>query len=153
MSSERRWARGLGLALLWGLAAGVAIAVGLIAVTTVGDSLRDRGPLGNQGNETIRAEIQDGEVEPDTTLPLVEKTIREEFGELDVACQGAYALGIAERSDRANGWSIVSFESGPDDDIDAVFANKGRSIEIEVYCNRGEPTVGDIERNELPEDD
>jgi hypothetical protein len=145
-----RWARPLGLAVLWTVAAALAVAVGVLAVTTVGDSLRDRGPL---GNEEARADLREEVVEPDESLPLVERTIREEFGELDVACRGAYALGIAVRPHEAGGWETVSFESGPDDDVDAVFAHRGRSIEIEVYCDRGEPTIGDLERNELPESD
>ena len=37
--------------------------------------------------------------------------------------------------------------------MDAVFANRGRSIEIEVYCNQGRPTVSDLERKTLPDDD
>lgn len=150
MSTGHRWARPLGLAVLWGLAAGLAVTVGLVAVTTVGDSLRDRGPI---GNEVTRVEVQEGEAEPDPGLPLVERTLREEFGEFDVACRGAYALGTDVRPDTAAGWAVVSYDKGPDDDVDAVFANRGRSVEIEVYCNRGEPTISDIERNELPEDD
>ena len=37
--------------------------------------------------------------------------------------------------------------------MDAVFAQARRSIDLEVFCNRGEPTVAELERNELPEDD
>ena len=47
----------------------------------------------------------------------------------------------------------MSFERGPDDDVDAVFANAGRSIDLEVFCNRGRPTVAEIEFNELPDED
>ena len=47
---------------------------------------------------------------------------------------------------------MVSFECGPDDDVDAVFSNGGRSVDLEVFCNQGEPTVGEIEGNTLPED-
>ena len=48
---------------------------------------------------------------------------------------------------------MVSFEPGPDDDVDAVFAQARRSVEIEVFCNRGVPTVAEIERNELADND
>ncbi len=59
------------------------------------------------------------------------------------ACgQGSYEFQV-DREDR---------EDGPDDDVEAVFAQARRSVEIEVFCNRGEPTVAEIERNELPED-
>jgi hypothetical protein len=61
------------------------------------------------------------------------------------------AYGIA--ADTAPGWRTVSFEPGPDDDVDAVFSNRSRSIELEVYCNRGEPTVGDREYKTIPDDD
>ena len=140
--------RVLGLSLGWLLAAALAVAVGVVAVTQVGASLRGRGPL---GNEVVRSELQERSVEVDPSLPLVERTIRDEFGEIDVACQGLYALGLDARPDRAAGWRVVSYETGPDDDVDAVFANKDRSIELEVYCNRGEPTIGDLERNTLPD--
>lgn len=149
MSNERRWTQPIGLTLVWLLTALLAIAVGVVAVLTVGAGLRDRGPI---GTEVDLPAVQGASAEPDTSLPLVEKTIREEFGEFDVACRGAYALGLEVRPDTANGWAVVGFEEGPDDDVDAVFANRGRSIEIEVYCNRGEPTVGDLEINTLPDD-
>jgi hypothetical protein len=134
----------------WLLAAALAVTVGLVAVTTVGASMRGRGPL---GNEVVREDLADQEAQVDETLPLVEHTFSEEFGELDVACQGLYAIGLDARPDKAAGWQVVSYESGPDDDVDAVFANKDRSIEIEVYCNAGEPTISDLERNTLPEGD
>ena len=135
------------LAVGWVLAAVLAVTVGLVAVTTVGASMRGRGPL---GNEVVREDVQVQSAEVDEGLPLVEHTFSEEFGELDVACQGLHALGLDARPDKAAGWRVVSYESGPDDDIDAVFANKNRSIEIEVYCNGGEPTIADLERNTLP---
>ena len=47
---------------------------------------------------------------------------------------------------------MVSFEGGPDDDVDAVFSNGRRSFDLEVFCNRGEPTVAEIEENTLPDD-
>jgi hypothetical protein len=136
------------LAVGWLLAAALAVTVGVVAVTTVGASMRGRGPL---GNEVVREELQVRSSEVDETLPLVERTFSEEFGELDVACQGLYAIGLDARPDKPAGWQVVSYESGPDDDVDAVFANNDRSIEIEVYCNGGEPTVSDLERNTLPD--
>jgi hypothetical protein len=38
-----------------------------------------------------------------------------------------------------------------DDDVDAVFNSRGRSVDIEVFCNQCEPTVAEIERDTLPE--
>lgn len=54
---------------------------------------------------------------------------------------------------RRPAWRIVSYERGPDDDVDAVFGNRLESVDLEVFCNRGEPTVAEIERNTLPDDD
>ncbi len=79
--------------------------------------------------------------------------ITEEFGVFVVECRGVVAYGIAVRPDTAAGWRVVSFERGPDDDVDAVFARQRESIEIEVFCNRGRPTVAELERNTLPDDD
>ena len=140
--------RVLGLSLGWLLAAALAVAIGLVAVTQVGASLRGRGPL---GNEVVRSELQERSAEVDPSLPQVERTIRDEFGEIDVACQGAFAIGLEVRPDEAQGWRTISFETDPDDDIDAVFAKGDRSIEIEVFCNLGEPTVSEIERSTLAE--
>ena len=141
------------LALGWLAAAALAVTIGVVAVTTVGASLRDRGPLGGEVAVDGAGQDQQGSqpVEVDPGAERIERTIRDEFGEFDVACQGLYAIGLDARPDEAAGWRVVSYEDELDDDIDAVFANRGRSIEIEVYCNRGEPTVGDLERNTLPD--
>lgn len=133
---------------VWVAVALVAVAVGVVAVTRLGSALSDRGPL---GNEAVRGDLREGSATPDPRQPLVERTVREEFGEMDVACRGEFALALAVRPDEAAGWRTVSYETGPDDDVDAVFAQRDRSIEIEVFCNLGTPTVGDLERNTLPD--
>lgn len=133
---------------MWIAVAAVAVTVGVVAVTRVGATLSDRGPL---GNEAARSDLREGRATPDPDLPLVERTFAEEFGEVDVACQGAFAIGRDVRPDESGGWRTISFETGPDDDIDAVFAKRDRSIEIEVFCNLGEPTLGEVERNTLPD--
>ena len=134
------------------VAAALAVTVGVVAVTTVGASLRGRGPLGDEVARDTGATGQDTRpVEVDPDAERVTRTIVEEFGEFDVACQGLYALGLDARPDEAAGWRVVSYETEPDDDVDAVFAHRDRSIEIEVYCNRGVPTIGDLERNTLPD--
>ena len=43
-------------------------------------------------------------------------------------------------------------QGGPDDDVDAVFSNGRRSFDLEVFSDRGEPTVAEIEENTLPDD-
>ena len=142
---SRRW---IGYAAAWLVAAGLAVTVGVLAVSSVGASVRDRGPL---GNEVQRIESIEGSAEPKPGATREQRTIEDEFGSFDVECRGAVAYGLAV--DTAPGWRAVSYEPGPDDDVDAVFANRGRSIEIEVYCNQGRPTVSDLERKTLPDDD
>jgi hypothetical protein len=78
------------------VAAAVAVTIGVLAVTSVGASVRDRGPL---GNELQQAEAMEGSATP---------------------------------------------QPG---------AARGDSIEIEVYCHQGRPTVADLERKTMPEDD
>ena len=141
----------VGWTLGWVVAAGLSVAVGVVAVTSAGASIRDRGPIGD--NELIRqAELAEGSASPDPDAELVRKMIEDEFGGFVVECRGVYAYGIEAQPDEAAGWRTVSFERGPDDDVDAVFANAGRSIDLEVFCNRGQPTVAEIEFNELPDD-
>ena len=149
----RRPRRTAGYVLGWCLAALLAVVVGLVAVTSVGASIRGRGPLGD--NEAIRqAELnQEAAPSPDPEAEPRREEITEEFGGFLVECRGVAAYGVEARPDTAAGWRVVSFERGPDDDVDAVFANRGRSIDVEVFCNGGVPTVAEIERHELPEDD
>lgn len=140
--------------LAWVAAATVLVTVGVVTVNSVGASIRGRGPL---GNEVIRnAELDEGSVrasEIPSGQPRVLEEITREFGTFVVACEGVYAFGVEARPDAAAGWRTVSFEPGPDDDVDAVFSNGANSIEIEVFCNRGRPTVSDLEYNTLPDDD
>ncbi len=142
----------VGWGVAWTVAAVLAVVIGVVAVSSVGASIRGRGPLGD--NEAIRqAELSDRS--PSTVAPTEaaeRREIAEEFGVLVVECRGTLAYGVEARPDAAAGWRVVSYERGPDDDVDAVFANRGRSIDIEVFCNRGVPTVAEVELNELPED-
>jgi len=138
----------IGYALAWLVAAALAVAVGVIAVSSVGASVRDRGPL---GNEVPDADQVEGGSVPDPGATRVRRDIEGEFGTFVVECQGVVAYGIDAQT--APGWRTVSFESGPDDDVDAVFVRGRRSIEIEVYCNQGQPTIGDQEVKTLGEDD
>lgn len=45
----------------------------------------------------------------------------------------------------------ISFEAGPDDDVDVILASGRRSIEVEVFCNGGVPVVSDREVKFLPD--
>lgn len=147
VSTRGAWARPLGLVAVWIAVAAVAVTIGVLAVTRVGATLSDRGPIGDVGD---RSSLQAGRGTPDPDASVIQRTFAEEFGEIDVSCQGAYASGIDARP--AAGWRTVSFETEADEDIDGVFAKGDRSIEIEVFCNRGEPTVSEVEMNELPGD-
>lgn len=142
----------MGWTLAWLVAAALAVVVGLVAVSSVGAGLRGRGPLGD--NEAIRqAELSDvGFVDPSEAASLAPGERRElsgEFGVFVVECQGPYAVGVDARPDIEAGWRTVSIDRGPDDDVDAVFRNRLRSIEIEVFCNQGMPTVAEVEYDEL----
>lgn len=141
---RRRW---IGYVVAWLAAAAVAVTVGVLAVSSVGASVRDRGPL---GNEVQRVEAAEGSATPQPGAERVRRTVEDEFGTFEVECRGAVAYGLS--TDTAPGWRTVSFEPGPDDDVDAVFARHGDSIEVEVYCNQGRPTLSDLERKTLPGD-
>lgn len=140
----------VGYAGAWLLAVVVATAVGLAAVSTVGASVRGRGPLGGDVGGTVSS-LETGPVSVDPKASTVERAIKGDWGTFLVQCRGVYAVGL--RATPAAGWRVVSFEEGPDDDVDAVFSSGGRSVDLEIYCNRGRPTVGDEEHNTLPEDE
>ncbi len=148
--TERRAARRrvVGYALAWLVAATVAVTVGVVAVSSVGASVRDRGPL---GNEVPDADQVEGASVPDPDATRVSRDIEGEFGVFTVECRGVVAYGLD--TETAPGWRTISFERGPDDDVDAVFVKGGRSIEIEVYCNQGRPTIGDQEVKTLVDED
>ena len=146
-SEGRWWTRRMGYALAWVAAATVAVVVGVVAVTSVGASVRDRGPLGNEVQRS--AEQLEGRSTPDPGAKTLSRTISGRFGEFEVECRGVVAYGLAATT--MDGWRTVSYEPGPDDDVDAVFARNGRSIELEVYCNQGRPTIADLEHKTLPD--
>lgn len=142
----------VGFVVAWVVAATIAVTMGVAAVTGLGDQIRDRGPLGD--NELVRNSGQNTQpATPDPEDPLIEETFSDDFGEFVVACQGKFALGIEARPDEAAGWRTISYEPGPDDDIDAVFSNGQRSQELEIYCNLGRPVLAEVENNTIPEDD
>jgi hypothetical protein len=136
-------------AAAWLVAALVAVAVGVFAVTSAGAGIRDRGPLGTG----LPGVAPDATYTPDPAAERVRTEIDDAYGTFVVECRGSVAYGVEARPDEAGGWRVVSYETGPDDDVDAVFAKGPRSIEVEVFCNRGRPTVADREEHVLDEDD
>lgn len=144
--------RALGYLAAWLVAASLAVTVGLVAVTSVGASVRDRGPITGQAQAVREARADaEGVAVPDPGARRVSESFADDYGRFDVTCQGAVALGDAAVA--APGWRVVSYEQGPDDDVDAVFASGGRSVELEVYCGAGRPTISDREDKTLPDDD
>jgi hypothetical protein len=135
---------------LWLVTVAVATGIAVAAISAVGEAARGRGPLG-QAIEPLPANGPEPDVvdvpAPDGTE--VRQTIRGPYGAFVVSCRGPYAVGEEVRPARAGGWRTLSFEPGPDDDVDAIFANRRGTVEIEVFCDQGRPTVGDIERSML----
>ncbi|WP_137292675.1 hypothetical protein [Nocardioides dongxiaopingii] len=144
--------RTLGYLAGWLGAAALAVAVGLFAVTGVGASVRDRGPLNGQQRAFEAAGLgTPGAVTPDPAAERREQVFDDDFGSITVACRGAVAYGVEAAP--APGWTTIGFEPGPDDDVDAVFSSGARSIELEVYCNGGRPTLSDREDQTLGDGD
>lgn len=139
----------LGYAVAWLAATALAVVVGVVAVSTVGASLQGRGPLGT----AVPAGVDAAPPQVDPDAPVVRKAVRGEYGAFVVECRGVAAYGVAARPDRPAGWRVVSYEQGPDDDVDAVFSDGRRSFDLEVFCNRGTPTVAEVEENTLPDAD
>ncbi|MDO9456808.1 hypothetical protein [Nocardioides sp.] len=148
----RPTSRTLGYVAAWLVAATVAVVVGLVAVTGVGASVRDRGPLTGAEQAVRDAQVdEEGVAEPDPGATRQSGSFDGDYGTFDVTCQGAVAFGDA--AEPATGWRVISYEQGPDDDVDATFASGDRSVELDVYCNSGVPTLSDREVNTLPDDD
>ena len=134
---------------LWAATTAVAVLVGVFAVSTVGATIRDRGPI---GDDVMRDTVADSTSVPAPRGPRVRDDIAGEWGAFDVECRDTWAYGVGVRPDREAGWRIVSWEKGPDDDVDAVFSDGQNSVDLEVFCNRGRPTLAELERNTLGDD-
>ncbi len=134
------------LTAIWVVAAGLAVAVGVLAVRSAGADLRGRGPIGNP--DLVSAAEIEGRATPDPNLPVLEDTFSGDYGRFVVGCQGVFASTIDAVP--APGWRVVSIEPGPDDDVDAIFSSGRRSVELEVYCNRGRPRLAELESKTLP---
>jgi len=136
--------RGVLLAIGWFAAVAVAVTVGVVTVSAVDASMRGRGPI---GDEVLRSSAS---VTPSPTVDadnLVTDVISGDYGEFEVGCSGAFAVGIEARP--ADGWRLLSHDRGPDDDVDATFTDGTREAEVEVFCNQGRPTLADLEYDDL----
>lgn len=149
---ERAALHAAGWVLGWVAAAGAAVAVGVFAVTSVGATIRDRGPT---VNEAIReAQINDqteGVSVVPTDEPAERVSFEQPFGTFTVECRGAVASTVDVVA--AAGWRVASYDQGPDDDVDATFRAPGRAAEIEVYCARGAPVVAEVEWQNASDDE
>ncbi len=134
---------------LWAVVTAVAVLVGVLAISTVGATIRDRGPVGDEVARDTSVRPSDL---PEPEGPKVRDEVSGEWGSFVVECRDTWAYGVAARPDRAAGWRVVSWEKGPDDDVDAVFSDGRNSVDLEVFCNRGRPTLAELERNTLGED-
>lgn len=143
--------RRIGYVLAWLIAAGLAIAVGIAAVSTVGASIRDRGPLGTEVARDIGTTPVVPSPAPEDAMRR--DTVKGEFGAFEVGCRGVVVYGLGAVANKDAGWRVVSYEPGPDEDVDAVFVSQDSSIDVEVFCNRGKPTVAEIERDNVIDDD
>lgn len=141
----------VGFLVAWVGAATLAVVGGVAAVSALGDQIRDRGPLGD--NDLVRNAQNTQPATPDPNEPVIERTFSDDFGEFVVACRGKFAIAVDSRPDEAAGWRTVSYEPGPDDDIDAVFSNGRRSQEVEIYCNLGRPVLSEVENHTIPDQD
>lgn len=136
---------------LWVATTVAAVLVGVLAVSTVGATISDRGPVGDEVATEPVVE-QSPTATPSPEGPSVGDAISGEWGSFDVECRDTWAYGVGVRPDRAAGWRVVSWEKGPDDDVDAVFSDGRNSVDLEVFCNRGRPTLAELERNTLGDD-
>jgi hypothetical protein len=135
---------------LWAATTVVAVVAGVLAVSTVGATIRDRGPVGDEVARDVSAQSS---TVPDPEGPAVSDEIAGEWGAFLVECRDTWAYGVGVRPARDDGWRIVSWEKGPDDDVDAVFSDGRNSVDLEVFCNRGRPTLAELERNTLGDED
>jgi hypothetical protein len=140
--------------LTWLVAVVLATWFGLIAVNAVGSAARDRGPLGEAvslaGSESDPA--SSGPVGIHIDDPVVRRTLSGEYGTFDVGCQGPYATGENAVAATDDGWRLVRFEPGPDDDVEAIFTNDVEFVELEVFCDGGVPTVAELDRSVITDD-
>jgi hypothetical protein len=137
--------------LTWLAAVVVATSLGLLAVGIVGDAVRGRGPLGDTvvaGDQPTAAPS----ASPADPAQLVRRDLTQDYGTFSVACDGPYARGEGAEPG-ADGWRVVRFEPGPDDDVEAVFASATELVEIEVFCNRGRPALAEVDRSRITESD
>jgi hypothetical protein len=140
--------RNAGLVAAWVVAVAAAVVIGVVAVSTVGASIRGRGPLGSEVDRDAAAHPEQAP-RKDPTADRVRETFEDEFGSFVVQCRGVSASVVAVRPDESAGWQVVSYDAGPDDDVDAEFSDGRHSVEMEVFCNRGRPTVAELERHTL----
>ena len=90
---SKRW----GYLVAWLLAAGLAVTVGVVAASTVGASIRGRGPIGPEVGVDTAVEAT-----PDPDAPAVRDRIEGEYGAFVVECRGTFASGIRAEPARAD---------------------------------------------------
>ena len=113
----------------------------------VGHAARGSGPLGQavagQGSSTGSEPPGAGD------LGAVRRVIDQDFGKFEVGCTGPVARGLSATAAADTPWRVVRFEPGPDDDVEAEFRSRDEVVDLEVFCNRGRPTVAELDRSQI----
>jgi hypothetical protein len=125
----------------------VATALGLTAVTVVGDLASGRGPLGQAVTSPRSTTDAGGSAAPGARA--VRRVFTRDFGTFTASCTGPVARAVSATARPGTPWRVVRFEPGPDDDIAVVFRGPDELVEVEVFCNRGRPTVSELDRSRV----
>jgi hypothetical protein len=112
--------------LTWLVATALATAVGFAATTTVGDVIRDVGPLGVEFRAPPPAVDDQAGVPHQRTFETPEVIVNAE-------CAGRAARLLDVRP--LDGWRVTETEPGPDEDVDVELEGDGpATLRLEIYC-------------------
>jgi hypothetical protein len=120
------------LVLTWVIATTVATAIGFAATNTVGDAIRDAGPVGTEFRIPDHASDRAGSVARRQTFEVDQVRVTAE-------CVGRAARLVAVQP--APPWTISESDAGPDEDVNVTLdGNAPTTLRIEIYCSgAGEP--------------
>ena len=134
----------------WVAAVVVATVVGLVAVQSVGQALQGSGPLGAQldsseRDRTLLASQDPSVLTPVASDPVLDRTFAGRYGSVKVRCQGS--LATWQGATPAAGWRVVEYPEGVQAQVEASFSDGDSTIEVEVFCNAGVPTLTAFDRS------
>ena len=123
---QMRQRQRLAFVVTWLAATALATAVGFAATTTVGDVIRDAGPLGVEFHASHPA------VDAPVGLPH-HRTFETPAAVVSAECTGRAARLLDVRP--LDGWRITDSELGPDEDVDVDLTGAGpTTLHFEIYC-------------------